>query len=384
MLTGRSSSSAPEFNKKLVYAGRNAQNVDPRIRSCTIPREGNIIISTDYSGMELATLAQKCYDLFGFSVLRDKINADIDTHAYLASQIALNMDDGFAVALQAGYVDVCDSEEVFEAFFMCKGSDMTCDEWVPMTCKSIREQFLAEHDKEFEGEVTWGQFFKYYRKLAKPVGLGFPGGLGTATMVIFAKGTYKTTMTEEVARRCRKIWLETYPEMEMYLLWIKNHCKDENHKGVYGEVDGHKRLQQFFSYETPFGMHRARCKFTECANGAGLQAFAAEGALGALWEVQKAMWQANMVESICSYLEGCYAINFIHDEILWECPDDDMVDARIEIVDRIMVDCMEIITPDVKARTESVAMRRWYKEAEAVYENGKLIPWEPEQCQNLK
>jgi hypothetical protein len=167
--------------------------------------------------------------------------------------------------------------------------------------------------------------------------------------------------------------------MGQYLTWIKNHCRDPQHAAQYEKKDGKKRLRQFYCYDTPFGMHRARADFCACANGAGLQSPSAEGALGALYQVQKAMTLANMDDSICSYLEGCYPINFIHDEILWECPDDEYVDARVEIVDRIMVECMEIITPNVTARTESSAMRRWYKQAEPVYnEGGGLIPWEPE------
>ena len=67
-LTGRSSSSASK-----LYPSRNEQNVDPRVRPCTIPRDGNVLVSTDYNGMELATLAQKCFNLFGHSVLADKI-----------------------------------------------------------------------------------------------------------------------------------------------------------------------------------------------------------------------------------------------------------------------------------------------------------------------
>ena len=92
-----------------------------------------------------------------------------------------------------------------------------------------------------------------------------------------------------------------------------------------------------------------------------------------MYDVQKRCYVPNYV-----LMKGCFPINFVHDEIIWEAPDDDLNNVRVEIVDRIMVDAMEKLTPDVKARTESVMMRRWYKEAEAVYDdNGKLIPWEP-------
>jgi hypothetical protein len=373
--TGRSSSKAPD-----CYPGRNAQNVDPRIRPCTVPRDGKIFISTDYSGMELGTLAQLLYKLFGESVLRNKINNGDDVHAYLASQIAVNMEKGFKAALTHKYsrvqYDLTDPNQIFDAFSKCKGSDVVCNKIIPKTAEAIIVQYNVEHDDTHGPDVTWGEFFKFYRRFAKPTGLGFPGGLGPATMVTYAKGTYKVELTEDLARQLRIIWLNTYPEMEQYLLWVQNHCRDQQHKAHYEKKDGKKRLHQYFCYDTPLGMHRARCDYCACANGAGLQSPSAEGALSALYEVQKACWLAEGPDDM---MFGCYPVNFIHDEILWECPEDKFVNDRVAYVDKIMVDEMEKVTPDVIARTESAAMRRWYKEAEATFDdNGNLIPWEPE------
>ena len=376
--TGRSSSKAPVFDKVLTYPGRNAQNVHPLIRPCTIPRDGNILISTDINGMELATLAQKCITLFGKSILADKINAGVDTHAYLASNMALALDDAFKAMLICKGYDIADPNCVFDAFSKCKKSDLKCG--LPHSAGNIITQYNAEHDDKHDDIVTWGEFFKFYRRFAKPVGLGFPGGLGPPTMVIFAKGTYKTEMTVEIARQLREVWLQTYPEMEQYLLYVKNHCIDKNHKAHYDKVDGKKHLRKYFYYDTPLGMHRARCGFCDCANGMGLQAPSAEGALDGLYRVQERMWLAPKND----VMFGCYPINFVHDEIIWECPDDDYVNARVSIVDKIMVDSMEKITPDVIAGTESVAMRRWYKQAEPVFnEAGLLVPWEPEMLFNV-
>ena len=378
--TGRSSSACATTGrgkaKKAIYPGRNAQNVDPRVRPCTVAPDGKLLISSDYSGMEFGTLAQKCYELFGHSVMKDNINADIDNHAYLASQIARYIDKDFSQSLRRRGYDLQNPNSVFNAFSLCKGSDTPCGLVVPMSCDSIKDQYRAEHDGEHEGPVTWGEFFKFYRRFAKPTGLGFPGGLGPATMVTYAKGTYKVELTEELARQLRNIWLFTYPEMEQYLLWVQNHCRDIEHKAHYINVNGKRKLHQYFCYDTPRGMHRARADYCACANGAGLQSPSAEGALSALYEVQKACWLAKETDDM---MFGCYPINFIHDEILWECPDDKFINDRVAYVDKIMVEEMEKITPDVKARTESTAMRRWYKEAEAVYDDkGKLIPWEPE------
>ncbi len=372
--TGRSSCSASDW-----YPSSNRQNVDPRVRPCSIPREGNVFVSTDISGMELATLAQKCYELFGASVLRDKINRGDDVHAYLGSQIAVALDPGFAVALSNKKVDVLDRESIFQAFMKTKGCDLPCEKSCAITCDAIKKQYRAEHDELFGRDATWGDLYKFYRRLAKPTGLGFPGGLGPPTMVVYAKGTYKVDMTEDVARRLRQIWLETYPEMEQYLLWIKNHCRDEYHVAQYGKDDeGRKHLETFYCYDTPLGLHRARCSFCAAANGAALQAPSAEGALDGLYQTGKHMILSDDPTGY-HILQGCYPVNFIHDEILWECPDDEHIDERIGLVDAFMVTAMERVTPDVKARTESCVMRRWYKEAEPVFVDGKIIPWEPKE-----
>lgn len=44
-----------------------------------------------------------------------------------------------------------------------------------------------------------------------------------------------------------------------------------------------------------------------------------------------------------------------------------------------MVEEMAKVCPDVRISAEPALMRRWYKEAKAVYVDKKLVPWEPEE-----
>lgn len=384
-LTGRSSSSASKF-----YPSRNQQNVDPRVRPCTIPRDGNIIVSTDYSGMELGTLAQKCFELFGHSVLADKINAGIDTHAFLAAQIAAALDPDFGRMLASSSVPITDTDAVYAAFDMCKDLKEECN--ADTFCGNFRAKHKAEKNKDLDRPVMWGDFFKYFRLLAKPTGLGFPGGMAPPTVCVVAKASYKLDMSLEVATAIRKVWLKTYPEMGPYLEWIKKSCRDPQHSPIMVEDDdGVERKKIFYAYDTPRGMHRSRCGYCEAANGAGLQAISAEGALEGLYRTQKAMWLNDYegeLKDIAIFLDtvdpnrvllDCFLLNFIHDENLWESPEDDKVGDRARVVEKIMVDAMEEITPNVKAGAESAAMRRWSKYAEAIWnEKGNLIAWEPE------
>ena len=368
-LTGRTSSRA-----STMYPSRNGQNVDPRVRPCTIPRQGNVIVSTDINGMELGTLAQKCVSLFGHSVMADNINNGVDNHAYLAAQIACAMDDDFNKLIQQQGA-LGNRSKTFEIFNQAEGHKE------PMLgFETFKANFTAKYEKEksekLDRPVMWSDFFKYYRLLAKPTGLGFPGGLAAATMVAYAKGTYKVDLTFEVATLLKQVWLETYPEMGLYLDWIKKHCKDPLHAPVQVEEDdGTTRKKTFFCYDTPRGMHRARCGFCEAANGAGLQAFSAEGITDGMYDAVKAMWLAKPGD----LLFGCLPWGFLHDELVWESPEDVYVGQRAKEVERLLCNGLIRLCPDVKFTAESAAMRRWSKYAEPIFsEDGNLLAWEPD------
>jgi DNA polymerase-1 len=76
-------------------------------------------------------------------------------------------------------------------------------------------------------------------------------------------------------------------------------------------------------------------------------------------------------------LYGSYVVNFIHDELLLELPEERASDAAIEAA-RIMRDVGAQWCPDVKPDAQPALMRRWHKEAETKKDaTGRLIPWEP-------
>lgn len=336
--TGRTSSYAVD-----TYPSFNCQNVDPRVRECYEARPGYVLFSLDYGAMELGTLAQKCLDLFGFSVLADKINAGVDPHAYLGGQLAYALDHRFnevCVESQLGTQDA-----IFEAFLSLKDSP--------------HEEIQA--------------LFKHYRTFAKPTGLGYPGGLGPDTFVAYAKATYGVIVESvELAASLRDVWLQTYPEMPQYFDWLKERCVDPRHAGK-------------FAYFTPYGMYRPNCDFTQIANGIGLQSPSAEGAITAVINLVQACYDPSLGSILYDDDQGpvCRPICFIHDEIVGELREDDMMHERCQEISRIMVESMRTITPQVEPRTSAALMRRWNKKAEAVYDgNGRLTIWEPHEQQD--
>ena len=363
-VTGRTSSYAGK-----LYPSRNDQNVDPRIRNCTIPRDGNVIVSTDYNGMELGTTAQRCYNLFGYSILRDKINAGVDTHAFLGAQIAFAMDPMFYQFI-IDYNQHPTTDYIFEAFQQLKGNQSICES------SHFLQAYSIIHPEKADKAVTWGDFWKHFRTFAKPTGLGYPGGLGAVTFCTYAKSTYGIDVTIDQATSLKEIWAATYPEIPEYLKWLGKNMVDIRYSGETKiDEDGKTKRVVWYCYDTPRGMHRAHCTFCQAANGSQLQAFSAEGATDALYEVQKAVWLA----PAGSLLDGVIVLAFIHDEILWECPNDHLVGARARLIEKIMVDCMEKVTPDVKAGCESAAMMRWDKRADSIWNGDNLEIWYPKE-----
>ena len=321
METGRTSSSGNRKGKVALYPSTNIQQVDPRARQVFIPREGNLLCSCDYSALELVCFAQKTYSLFGYSIHRDKILAGYDLHAYLGAQLAMRFDEDFSK------LGLKDPDEIYRLFV----------------------SFKKAEDEELKA------FFAKWRKFAKPVGLGYPGGLGAETFVTLAKTVYGVEVTVEQAEQMREVWFETYPEAVDYFAWVNKDCKDPSDQDLY-------------CYTSPMGMIRAGASYCACANGASLQTPASEGAKLAVFRLAKECWLSR------GDLDGTLPVAFIHDEILAEVPREKAHEAACAIA-KIMVDSMQVVLPDLTIKAEPCLMERWDKRAEPVFENGRLVPW---------
>lgn len=142
--TGRTSCSNPNFQQLPREGG---------IRELFVAKSGHTFIITDYSAIELVTLAQITYQRYGFSKMRDMINDGIDLHKYYASVM---------------------------------------------------------HDCSID-EVT-----KQWRQEAKAANFGFPGGLGIETFIEFSRG-YGLDISTSQAQQMKNVWFQAFPEMEHYM-----------------------------------------------------------------------------------------------------------------------------------------------------------------------
>lgn len=119
------------------------------------------------------------------------------------------------------------------------------------------------------------------------------------------------------------------------------------------------RLAEQAPVLTLTGRLRAGASYTARHNTI-FQGLAADGAKLALWKLFRA---------------GYRVVNFIHDEFLVEVPEDDDLSFHAEAIQRLMIEGMQEVVPDVRVGVEFSASRFWSKNAVAVYDENGLIPW---------
>jgi len=295
--------------------GAQTQNLPRRkgVRECHVPRDGWAFVNTDVSAAELVGLAQVCLDLFGWSKLAEVLRAGLDPHKVTASNMTGQSYEVVAAAVKAGEAWAVDA-----------------------------------------------------RQLCKIANFGFPGALSPATMVEWARdqtrredGTYPVwiqSFDEGRSRWLREVWLSSYPEVDLLFREGKRVTRAGGGKATFVQ---HRS-----------GRVRGGCRFTAWCN-TGFQGIVADAAKLWLWHVQREAWNVPT-----SPLYGARVVNFIHDEIMTEAPI-----ARVhEVAERqaaLGVEAMLAFMPYVPAKVGATSSLRWYKGAEPVHVEGRLVPGRP-------
>lgn len=197
---------------------------------------------------------------------------------------------------------------------------------------------------------------KQARTAAKPANFGYPGGLGAQAFADYAR-TYtggELRLSSVEAKEMKDYWTAKWPEMTAYFRYVESFGR----QGMYEVV------------MPGSGLIRKDCTFTAACN-CHFQALAAHGAKRAVYRVVRACYAEQD-----SPLYGSRPVAFIHDELIVETPTDYIHEAGVEL-SRLMCETMQSVVPDVRITATPAAMMRWYKSAEAVWQNGRLVPWEP-------
>jgi len=154
----------------LVDSGRtsarrpNVQQVsrDGGLRECYVARPGHVFIGADYDTLEMRSLAQVAYRLFGMSKMREVLQSGRDLHlAFGASLLGI------------------------------------------------------PYEEAVERKASGDPEVKEARQFAKVADFGFPGGLGARTFCDYANG-YGISMTEARARTLKDQFVREWPEMQGY------------------------------------------------------------------------------------------------------------------------------------------------------------------------
>lgn len=160
-------------------------------------------------------------------------------------------------------------------------------------------------------------------------------------------------ITAETGARIKEAWKKAW-EPEPYFKWVSD-----------AVGDGLGTYKSWLS-----GRVRANINYSTFANN-GFQGLAADAAKSSLLPLARECYVDKK-----SPLYGSRPLLFIHDEVLFELREDCMHDAAFRARD-IMVDSFNKWTPDVPVTATPALMRFWTKGAEAVYKDGKLVPWQP-------
>ena len=292
-----------------------------RYRECHLARPGYLYGSADWSGAELRALAQICLWWFDHSKMAEAFQVGRDPHMELGAQML-----------------------------------------------GVSFEEALEHPER-----------KQARQLSKAANFGFPGGLSSPTFVklcaaqgldLSRDGTPEDA--EAHAEELKQAWFATWPEVRDYL--------DEISRMAQGGG--------FTAVQLCSGRARSGCSYTSGAN-TYFQGLIADIAKASLWRVTReaysgvrydapagTVWEGG-TEPTDSPLHGSRPWLLLHDEILIEAPEDS-ASAAVQRMAAIMVKTAEAYTPDVPHEAEPALMRRWYKSAEPVWEDGELKPWEPE------
>lgn len=291
---------------------------DGGIRSVIKADEGYKFLVIDYSGLELCTFSQVCYELFGYSKLGDWLNS------------GESPPDAHGLVTYALYADDNPNSVPFEEFITWKN-----------------------HEDPSKREV-----YKAYRAPAKEVGLGYPGGRGHES--IYKKmNLLGINISEEEALNQRKVHAEAMPEIIDFLGTRK--AFGPRFRGIKGWVQkqyiGSEGGEDCFAYDSG-GRYRNNSTFCATANGKGMQSPASNGAIEAVFNLTRECYDPSL-DSILLGSKPCW---FIHDEVGIKVPVGSLNDELIKKTHFILIEAMQEIAKYVRITTEGGVMKYWEKD----------------------
>lgn len=201
------------------------------------------------------------------------------------------------------------------------------------------------------------------RQAAKAANFGFPGGMGVLKFLWAQRSFVKKLQAKDVTfdpldwgKRLRDAWIEKFYEMKEYFQ-LASRATDS--------VTGECKMQHPWSLRIRGGLD-----YCSYANS-WFQGRVADGA-----KLSNYRWSRECYTSTQREILGCRPVLFLHDEIGTEMPEAYAHEAALKKTE-IMIRAMSEVIDRVPITAKPVLVRRWFKGANPVLLDGRLVPSKP-------
>lgn len=325
------------------------------VRECWVPREGRVICSTDYPGVELRTMSQRAIKVVGFSKMAEVMNNGGDPHLIAAASF---MGISYAEALaryESGDALARALVKIFrdlgKIWNFGKGGGMGPG---AMTYNA-RKSKSGETTTAPDGTVYQGSRFCLLTKIAEHC------GTVKETVTVQGKKRKICSACLAVAKKLDAGWLVAWPEQKALFALASKLAKASRY--LVAEIP------------TPTPIIRGKCGYTQWLNTA-FQGLAAAAMKRAMWLVCCEMYWEKFSAGV---LFGSRLLLQVHDELISELLEDRAPEAGDRIA-HIMGDTLKLYVPDLAAacEVEPALSRTMTKKAQTVRNAaGRLQVWEP-------
>ena len=343
------------------------------IRGCFVPPPGNVFVAVDYKTIELVTLGWAWKHQFGYGgSLHEIIAGGSDMHRLIAAKV-LNKDPSqvtddernAAKPVSLGRPGGLGWKTIQKQALTVYNSDLTEAQVRERMqayedlCPELTEHLKSRIDTGLELAIALGLTpaafnaatgkTSFYPSPEDDQPVGWLGGMLLKTL--------KWPQPETAGNSDKGTQPRPYTPAEISFFWaaaarLPHDQLDEKAIGDIRERRPSPRLRdavsRLYGLEpviTATGRIRANASYSACRNGI-MQGLAADGAIHALWD----LWRA-----------GYKIVNFIHDEIICEVPEDENLPARVAEIERLMIEGMQKVVPGANVRGEPEVRRSFSK-----------------------
>lgn len=370
----------------------------PSLRECIEARPGYVLASVDYDSGELITHAQSCLWITGYSKLADAINGGLKVHNALGATMINMSYDEFTKHAKSPTCKAARQAAKPGNFGFPGGMGPV---------KMVHQQRKQGPDTPHPNGPNWikdedGKPVRGYKGLRFCILMNGAYECGARKTTEWKMVKIPPTCVEciECAIRLKDLWLQQWPENRKYFAYINN-CIDVGQQITGDALERWPWLKEVYAPGTQLapaeimqhhsGRIRGGLDYCSAANGF-FQGLLGDLAKDAVRQISRECYDKTFRVPTQRYynsnkstyaggpspLFGSHLIVFQHDEVIPELLESQMHDAATRLSE-IMIESMQFYCPDMakSAKAPPALMRRWYKSAEPVYLNGKLVPWEP-------